>query len=428
MFKTARFPRSSANWITLVAALTLLLAIVPALSKIPSVKAASLCGAWDSDWTAGSNYYFQNNVWGASTAQCTNVTSSTNWSVSSSSHNNATNGAPASYPSSIKGCHSKDLNPTNGTALCTAGWTHDQVSSITALSANWTITPVSSGVWDAAFDIWYGDSAGAYNDLEIMIWFNSLGPIQPIGSRVVQGLNIDGTTWDIWSGTGGPGGNPGISWDVISYVRVTKYNGGNINLMPFQTDAIGRSGRADNNSWLTGLDVGFEIWQGAAGLATTAYSVSKTAGSAPAPTSAPSGTYYRLTNRNSGKVADVQAPNTSDGAGVGQWGWNGNTWQQWQFVATDSGYYKIVSRNSGKCLDVTGGTSATGDGVLIEQWTCNGGYNQQWRMQDMGNGYFQLVARHSSKCLDVPNSSTADGTRFQQYSCWSGTNQQWQRQ
>jgi hypothetical protein len=310
MSYTSQGHRKSVNW-TVLFVIVAMLAVAPSLTGVPKVKAASLCGAWDTDWTASSAYYVQNNVWGGLNGwtQCTNTSSSTNWSIGSSNHNKPLNGAPASYPSTINGCHSRDLNPSNGTALCTSGWTHHQASQITALSANWTINSITTGAWDAAFDIWYGNTAGAYDDLEIMIWFNSLGTIQPIGSVVASNVSIDGTLWNVWSGTGGPGGNPAISWDVISYVRVTKYNGGAVNVLPFQTDAIARSARADNNSWLTGLDVGFEIWQGGNGLGTTAFSVSKTTTS-----SGPTSTATRTATTAVGPTATRTPTATSSGS------------------------------------------------------------------------------------------------------------------
>ncbi|MFD5823938.1 RICIN domain-containing protein [Lentzea sp. NPDC060358] len=141
-------------------------------------------------------------------------------------------------------------------------------------------------------------------------------------------------------------------------------------------------------------------------------------------TNPPVRTYYRITARHSGKVMDVQQPNTQNGARVGQYIYNGNPWQQWEFQDAGSGYWRIVSRHSGKCLDVT--SASTGDGTELVQYTCGSGANQQFQMVANGN-YFQLRARHSGKCVDVPAASTADGAILKQYSCNTGTNQQWER-
>ncbi len=134
---------------------------------------------------------------------------------------------------------------------------------------------------------------------------------------------------------------------------------------------------------------------------------------------------YRLNNRNSSKVIDVQQPNTSNGAKVGQYTWNGNNWQKWRFVDKGGGYYNIVSVHSGKCLDVNG--ASTADGASIIQWTCGSGNNQQWQWVAVGS-YFQLKARHSGKCLNVVGSSTANGALLEQRTCSSTNNaMQWSR-
>jgi hypothetical protein len=142
------------------------------------------------------------------------------------------------------------------------------------------------------------------------------------------------------------------------------------------------------------------------------------------PTPTP-GTYYRLTNRNSSKVADVQNPNTSDGAKVGQWAWSGANWQQWQFVDVGSGYFNIISRNSGKCLDVI--SQSTADGAGIDQWTCNGGQNQQFQWAATGS-YFNIKARHSGKCINVVGGALTDGALLEQRTCGTGNSFQWTRQ
>ncbi|MFY1634998.1 RICIN domain-containing protein [Solwaraspora sp. WMMB335] len=134
--------------------------------------------------------------------------------------------------------------------------------------------------------------------------------------------------------------------------------------------------------------------------------------------------YYRLTNRNSGKVADVVSNSTANNAEVKQYSWNGGGNQRWEFRDTGDGYFRIVNQNSGKCLDVA--SASTADGANIIQYTCGAGTNQQWQWVGVGS-YYQLRARHSGKCLDVVSWGTADGTDIQQYGCHDGTNQQWTR-
>jgi GH43 family beta-xylosidase len=144
----------------------------------------------------------------------------------------------------------------------------------------------------------------------------------------------------------------------------------------------------------------------------------------PVPGSFPvAGTYYRLINRNSSKVADVANCGTGDSADVRQWASLGNACQQWSFVAVGS-YYKIVNRNSGKVLDVSGASTADGGNVL--QYTDNGGNNQQWTVTSLGGGYYRIINRNSNKDLDVANCSTADGGNIQQWTWLNNNCQQWQ--
>ena len=135
------------------------------------------------------------------------------------------------------------------------------------------------------------------------------------------------------------------------------------------------------------------------------------------------GTYYRLINRNSGKVAEVANFSTADGGNVQQWSWTGTSSQQWSFVSVGSGYYNVINRNSGKCLDVNG--VSTADGANVQQWTCGSGTNQRWQLIVVGS-YYELKAQHSGQVLDVVGNGTADGVNIDQWPWNSGNNQQWQ--
>lgn len=137
-----------------------------------------------------------------------------------------------------------------------------------------------------------------------------------------------------------------------------------------------------------------------------------------------SSSYYRITNRNSGKVLDVSGGATDDGGDVIQWSWNSESNQQWELIDNGDGYYRIINRNSGKALDVSGGS--TDDGGNVIQWSWNGGTNQQWKLINNGDGYYQILNRNSDKALDVDGSSVDDGGTIIQWSYWGGINQQWE--
>lgn len=135
------------------------------------------------------------------------------------------------------------------------------------------------------------------------------------------------------------------------------------------------------------------------------------------------GSGEKITNRHSGKVLDVQNPNTANNARVGQYDWSGNAWQRWSVEDAGSGYVRIRSVNSDKCLDVTG----TANGSEVQQYNCWGGTNQQFTLESAGSGYVHIVDRRSGRCLDVPGWSTQNGTLIKIYDCNGGNNQQWMR-
>ncbi|WP_405757738.1 family 43 glycosylhydrolase [Streptomyces sp. NBC_01420] len=141
------------------------------------------------------------------------------------------------------------------------------------------------------------------------------------------------------------------------------------------------------------------------------------------PSGEPAVSYDRITNRRSGKVIDIQMPNTHDGAVVGQYASNGTAWQKWRFVDVGGGYSRVESLHSGKCLDVR--DRSTADGAPVVQWQCHGGTNQQFRREPYGD-HFRLVARHSGKCLAVAGASTADAAPLEQRTCSADAAFQWQ--
>jgi len=134
--------------------------------------------------------------------------------------------------------------------------------------------------------------------------------------------------------------------------------------------------------------------------------------------------YYRLVNRNSGKVADVNGGSTADGAQVIQWQYNGGTNQQWQLVHIGEGFYRVVNRNSGKNLDVNGASTTAGANII--QWPANAGKNQQWEIVPTGSGYYRLVNRNSIQVMDVNGASSSNGASVIQWHWGGGANQQWQ--
>lgn len=146
------------------------------------------------------------------------------------------------------------------------------------------------------------------------------------------------------------------------------------------------------------------------GSGNTTQSSSTTTQATPLP---PTGKYYKLANKNSGKYLDVSGGSTENGANVQQWTSNTTQAQQWLLEDAGNGYFYLVNK-SGKVLNVSGGGSA--DGANVIQWSKGNDDNSKWTLEDAGDGYFYLTAKHSGKALDVLSAGTADGANVQQYS------------
>ncbi|HPD00890.1 MAG TPA: RICIN domain-containing protein, partial [Acetivibrio sp.] len=132
---------------------------------------------------------------------------------------------------------------------------------------------------------------------------------------------------------------------------------------------------------------------------------------------------YKIMNKNSGKLLDVQDGSMENAAQIVQWSDNGSLSQQWYIVDVGNGYKRIVNAKSKKTLDVMN-DSADNGGILI-QYTSTGGYNQQWKFADAGDGYYKIVSRSSGKLVDVYKWSTEDGATIQQWADAEGSNQHW---
>ncbi|MFG3552901.1 cellulose binding domain-containing protein [Micromonospora sp. NPDC047557] len=266
-----------------------------------------ICEQYGSTVIQG-RYVVQNNRWGTTAQQCINVTSS-GFEITTLNGSSPTNGAPTAYPSIFFGCHYTNCSPGTNLPI--------QVSQISSATSSISYRYVSGATYNASYDIWLDPSPkrDGVNQMEIMIWLNRQGPIQPIGS-VVGTANLAGRTWEVWRGSNG-------SNNVISYVAPSAISSLNFSVLDFINDTRNRG--AITNSWyLTSIQAGFEPWQGGVGLAVTSFSANVNGGgnptnpppTTPPPTTPPPGgssgcaVKYTANSWNNGFTADVQITNT----------------------------------------------------------------------------------------------------------------------
>jgi hypothetical protein len=277
-----------------------LLAALAALAALLTTTSAAradtaICDQFGSTTIQG-RYVVQNNRWGTAEAQCITATDS-GFRITQADGSVPTNGAPKSYPSVYNGCHYTDCSP--GTALPA------QLGTVSSAPTAISYTYVSDAVYDAAYDIWLDPTprTDGVNRTEIMVWFNKVGPVQPVGSQVGS-ATVAGRQWQVWSGNNG-------SNDVLSFVAPSAITSWNFDVMDFARQAVAR-GLAQNSWYLTSVQAGFEPWQNGTGLAVTSFSSTVDTGGDPGGPSGPAACTVRYATNvwPGGFTADVTVTNT----------------------------------------------------------------------------------------------------------------------
>jgi hypothetical protein len=234
-----------------------LLAAGTVLAGAGSAQAdTTICQQYGSTTIQG-RYVVQNNRWGTSATQCINVTS-TGFQITQQQGSAPTNGAPLSYPSAFLGCHYTNCSPGSNLPM--------QVSHIRSATSSINYR-YAGGTYNASYDIWLDPTpkTNGVNQMEIMIWFNRQGSIQPIGSAIGN-ANVGGRTWQVWRGSNGAN-------NVISYVAPSPVSSWSFSVLDFINDVRNRG--AITTSWyLTSIQAGFEPWNGGVGLAVDNFSAS----------------------------------------------------------------------------------------------------------------------------------------------------------
>ncbi|WP_073951340.1 GH12 family glycosyl hydrolase domain-containing protein [Streptomyces kebangsaanensis] len=238
------------------ALLATLALIAAALASAPAARAdTQICETFGTTTIQG-RYVVQNNRWGTDAAQCITVTDS-GFRINRADGSVPTNGAPKSYPSVYNGCHYTNCSP--GTALPA------RLDTISSAPTSISYSYVSDAVYDAAYDIWLDPTPrkDGVNRTEIMIWFNKVGPVQPVGSQTGT-ATVAGRSWQVWSGNNG-------SNNVLSFVAPSAIGSWSFDVMDFVRQAVSRQ-LAAGNWYLTSIQAGFEPWQNGTGLAVTSFS------------------------------------------------------------------------------------------------------------------------------------------------------------
>ncbi|MFE3514089.1 cellulose binding domain-containing protein [Streptomyces sp. NPDC059166] len=282
----------------LLTALTTVVALLAATA--PAHADTTLCEPYGSTVIQG-RYVVQNNRWGTGATQCVTATGS-GFRVTQADGSVPTNGAPKAYPSVFNGCHYTNCSP--GTALPA------RISGISSAPSSISYGFVSGAAYNASYDIWLDPAPrkDGVNRTEIMIWFNRVGPVQPIGSPVGT-ATVGGRTWEVWTGSNGAN-------DVISFLAPSAIASWSFDVMDFVDQTVAR-GMAGNDWYLTSVQAGFEPWQNGAGLSVDSFSSEvNTGGSTPEGPTGPGApatgceVAYTTNVWQTGFTADVTVRNT----------------------------------------------------------------------------------------------------------------------
>jgi hypothetical protein len=178
---------------------------------------------------------------------------------------------PAAFPAVISGWgpgegggqfYGPDLKSTSGRTI---GGTN----KLTSVVSNWSFSMGSKG--DAAYDVWFGNSANpAQPQTELMVWIGNTGQM-PLGSATSHTFN--GHT--LYAATGNANGT---GQEVLTYWVASPgtTSASNIDLLSYFQDAVSNKPSGitlSNNSYLLGVQAGFEVYD-TASWKTTDYNIS----------------------------------------------------------------------------------------------------------------------------------------------------------
>ena len=123
---------------------------------------------------------------------------------------------------------------------------------------------------------------------------------------------------------------------------------------------------------------------------------------------------YKIVNKTTGKVLDVEASNTANFARIFQWTLHGGPNQQWQLTKLANGLYEIKSRVSNKLLDIVGTGGNCANGVATEQYIDDNTTSQEWNLIQQTDGSYKLKnGTCNTKTLRVENGSTLNGAKVE---------------
>jgi lysophospholipase L1-like esterase len=132
---------------------------------------------------------------------------------------------------------------------------------------------------------------------------------------------------------------------------------------------------------------------------------------------------YKLVAVGTGRVMDLAASSTADGAVIHQWTNNDTNAQRFVLQRSQGNRFALKNAGSGKCVAIDGGS--VNDGAGLRQAGCSTSGAQQFLLYPVSTtgrgvlaiGRYALKAVHSGLCMDVENGSLDNGAKTAQAAC-----------
>jgi hypothetical protein len=200
----------------------------------------------------GIGYKFIANGWGDKWQNHRISWNGTSFKVLSLNGSQGANYSPAGYPTMFCGFYSKKQS-AGGCGLPGA------VTSLKSVRTGWRWQANgNSGQYNAAWDIWLGNSETDPLTAYLMVWLRDPPGQQPAGSAATAGATVPGLpgTWSIW--TGNVNGHP-----IVNYVKGEGQDLPELeyDVLDVYRDAIKR-GFSLPGSKIMAVAVGYEVWNG----------------------------------------------------------------------------------------------------------------------------------------------------------------------
>jgi hypothetical protein len=208
----------------------------------------------------GGQYILRNDNFGGKAECLTNSDQSANFTVTKSAADSHSPEAMA-FPFLLYGC---------SYGLCTTDSTLPaQVSTLRNARSSWSIAAKAPGLWNAAYDIWFGRSQANYktqaNGAEVMVWLDThhypAVPVKPI--------HVAGHAWYVYHWTAHLGT---ARWTYVQFRAVRPVTSVHRLSLLHIIDRAVQLGLVKRSWWLLNIESGFEIWRGGQGLGTKSFS------------------------------------------------------------------------------------------------------------------------------------------------------------